>query len=74
MESGKLNLDQKALDEFLADVPTSKTYNNREFTAFEDAAIMAAWERGLNKEVISKKLGISYSTVRRRYYELTGKQ
>jgi transcriptional regulator with PAS, ATPase and Fis domain len=74
MESGVITLDQKALDEFLSDVPTSRTYNNREFTAFEDAAIMAAWERGLNKEAVAKKLGISYTTLRRRYYELTGKQ
>lgn len=71
MESGAINLE---LDAFLEDIPTSRTYNNRVFTAFEDSVILAAWERGLNKEAVAKKLGISYTTVRRRYYELTGKQ
>ena len=58
MESGAINLE---LDAFLEDIPTSRTYNNRVFTAFEDSVILAAWERGLNKQtdVILMSLGLS---------------
>lgn len=69
METSKgITVDQKALDEFFADIKCGNPRNEKELTDFQKAAIVMAYENGYNKDATSKKLKVSDKRMRA-YYE-----
>ena len=66
-----IKVNEKEIAAFLDGIPSSSSYNARQFTPREDAIILAVWDQRKNKQAAAKALGISYATMKTRYHLLT---
>lgn len=62
-----IKVNEKEITAFLEGIPSSSSYNARQFTPREDAIILAVWEQRKNKQAAAKALGIAYGTMRMRH-------